>query len=58
MTKLITFIIIIYLIFRGSRWLARNIQVDHSSEVGGDRPDQKLPIDDQDIEDADFKEIK
>ncbi len=61
MSKLITLIIIFYLIYRGSRWLSQNLKI-HSDQQppvrGGAQPDHKLPIDEQDIEDADFKDIK
>ena len=61
MSKLITFLILFYLIYRGSRWLISNLKIqgDDQSKVGGqDRAQRKLNIDEKDIEDADYNEIK
>ncbi|MCF7800903.1 MAG: hypothetical protein K9N34_02670 [Candidatus Marinimicrobia bacterium] len=60
MSKFITFLILFYLIYRGSRWLLSKIKIqsDEKSKVGGKRQAQrKLNIDKRDIEDADYKDI-
>ncbi|MCF7797094.1 MAG: hypothetical protein K9N11_09210 [Lentisphaeria bacterium] len=60
MSKFITFLILFYLIYRGSRWLLGKIKIeqDESSRVGGQKQaPRKLNIDERDIEDADYKDI-
>lgn len=61
MSKLITLLILFYLIYRGSRFLMGFLKVpgNDKSKVGGQTQIQrKLNIDEKDIEDADYKEIK
>ncbi|HCW76398.1 MAG TPA: hypothetical protein DHU63_07665 [Candidatus Marinimicrobia bacterium] len=60
MSKLITFLILFYLIYRGSKILINYLKVPGAdkTKVGGQNQVQrKLNIDSKDIEDADFKDI-
>ncbi|MBS1272500.1 MAG: hypothetical protein MAGBODY4_01646 [Candidatus Marinimicrobia bacterium] len=57
MIRLILWGVLAYLAYRAYRVVKDSLYIDQDSDIGGDQTDKRFEIDEDDIEDAEFKDL-